>query len=178
MNIKEKLANVTANAASEIIAYKEGVFYRFYNESLYLCNQYLQENESKALKVTLKTYKSAEGECVSVGGMPESSFKARFKEAFIREGYYVIPCSIGIEGYAKWKSHQQTAKEDENAKLQVVNDDNKRDCYQHHWILLSNALIEKVLVTEYLTASPYEFMELFSELRHQIILSYGGGARE
>lgn len=96
MNIEDKLA---LSGRSGVISFiREGMFYRCYQQSLFL---YLTQCEGK-IKILGKCIKKLEGQRVFYGGFPLTQLSQRYPHAVLTEWGAEIQGEWTDEGYMAW----------------------------------------------------------------------------
>ncbi|MFA0080253.1 hypothetical protein AB4427_19310 [Vibrio artabrorum] len=146
MNIETKLALV--ESSQRIVGIKEGMFVRFYEQSLFGWQQWVsKQDQLPTLKVLRKKVKKLNGREVLYGGLPIESLK----QAGIDIGTEaVIELEIIID-FSKWESWRQEQRAqmddiEEKSPCNPCDDDLLNRRYVR--LFLPEAIVNKVMMTE------------------------------
>lgn len=146
MNIETKLALV--ESSQRIVGIKEGMFVRFYEQSLFGWQQWVsKQDQLPTLKVLRKKVKKLNGREVLYGGLPIESLK----QAWIDIGTKaVIELEIIID-FSEWESWRQ------EQRAQMDNIEDKSSCApcdddllnrRYVRLFLPEAIVNKVMMTK------------------------------
>ena len=107
-NIEEKLALVQNSL--HIVGIKEGMFVRFYEQSLFGWQQWAEDNPSlPTLKVLRKVIKKLGGREVVYGGVPLDTLTKQGVEVGL-DGIVRLEHKIDLTDWGEWRSSQQSER--------------------------------------------------------------------
>ncbi len=143
MNIENKLSLV--ESSQRIVGIKEGMFVRFYEQSLFGWQQWVsKQDQLPTLKVLRKKVKKLNGREVLYGGLPIESLK----QAGIDIGTEaVIELEIIID-FSEWESwrQEQRAQMDDTEEKTSCNEELLNRRYVR--LFLPEAIVNKVMTTK------------------------------
>ncbi|MDE1315324.1 hypothetical protein MEG05_14695 [Vibrio aestuarianus] len=146
MNIETKLALVESN--QHIVGIKEGMFVRFYEQSLFGWQQWVsKQDQLPTLKVLRKKVKKLNGREVLYGGLPIESLK----QAGIDIGTEVVIELEIIIDFSEWESwrQEQCAQMDDIEEKSPCNPcDDELLNRRYVRLFLPEAIVNKVRVTK------------------------------
>lgn len=160
MKIEEKLALSRSVKEGKVIGIQEGLFIRFYNESLYAWQQWVKAYpELPMLKVNIKSIKKLDGQIIVYGGLPLSVLEKRAIELG-EDGIVVIQYEADMSGWQEWYE-SQTKVED---KQVLVDNQDDSQCFIR--LYLPKSLIGRIQSLEVLGCD--ETSQVLSEVKHFI----------
>ncbi|WGW01369.1 hypothetical protein QF117_11305 [Vibrio sp. YMD68] len=178
MNIEQKLALIKKEGGRYIVCFKEGLFVRFYNQSLYLCNQALVARNQKALCIRSKPLKVLENQYVVSGGFPQTHLMKKLGEAVIDKGQgcYYIEHAFELSGYQSWfvnnVAHEESRLVTENGCSFAANQAAQQSSQINNHdisVKITSELVNKIILIDYWHATPYDMISLLAELKRLII---------
>ncbi len=146
MNIETKLALV--ESSQRIVGIKEGMFVRFYEQSLFGWQQWVsKQDQLPTLKVLRKKVKKLNGREVLYGGLPIESLK----QAGIDIGTEVVielEIIIDFSEWESWRQEQRAQMDDIEEKLPCNPCDDDLLNRRYVRLFLPEAIVNKVMMSK------------------------------
>ncbi|MBD1574651.1 MULTISPECIES: hypothetical protein [Shewanella] len=146
MNIETKLALV--ESSQRIVGIKEGMFVRFYEQSLFGWQQWVsKQDQLPTLKVLRKKVKKLNGREVLYGGLPIESLKQAGIDIGT-EAVIELEIIIDFSEWESWRQEQRAQMDDieEKSPCNPCDDDLLNRRYVR--LFLPEAIVNKVMMTE------------------------------
>ena len=120
MNIEDKVRlSKEAVLSNKFIGIKEGMFVRFYNESLFVWQQWAVLNQAlPSLKIIAKTIKKMNNQWIFYGGLPVSILENE-GVCLNKDGIVSIDFDIDMRGYLQWCEKRKPSLIAINKKMDV-----------------------------------------------------------
>lgn len=146
MNIETKLALV--ESSQRIVGIKEGMFVRFYEQSLFGWQQWVsKQDQLPTLKVLRKKVKKLNGREVLYGGLPIESLKQAGIDIGT-EAVIELEIIIDFSEWESWRQEQRAQMDDieEKSPCNPCDDDLLNRRYVR--LFLPEAIVNKVMMTK------------------------------
>ncbi|CAH7259545.1 conserved hypothetical protein [Vibrio chagasii] len=146
MNIETKLALI--ESSQRIVGIKEGMFVRFYEQSLFGWQQWVsKQDQLPTLKVLRKKVKKLNGREVLYGGLPIESLKQAGIDIGT-EAVIELEIIIDFSEWESWRQEQRAQMDDieEKSPCNPCDDDLLNRRYVR--LFLPEAIVNKVMMTE------------------------------
>ncbi len=146
MNIETKLALV--ESSQRIVGIKEGMFVRFYEQSLFGWQQWVsKQDQLPTLKVLRKKVKKLNGREVLYGGLPIESLKQAGIDIGT-EAIIELEIIIDFSEWESWRQEQRAQMDDieEKSPCNPCDDDLLNRRYVR--LFLPEAIVNKVMMTK------------------------------
>lgn len=146
MNIETKLALV--ESSQRIVGIKEGMFVRFYEQSLFGWQQWVsKQDQLPTLKVLRKKVKKLNGREVLYGGLPIESLKQAGIDIGT-EAVIELEIIIDFSEWESWRQEQRAQMDDIEEKLPCNPCDDDLLNRRYVRLFLPEAIVNKVMMTE------------------------------
>lgn len=146
MNIETKLALV--ESSQRIVGIKEGVFVRFYEQSLFGWQQWVsKQDQLPTLKVLRKKVKKLNGREVLYGGLPIESLKQAGIDIGT-EAVIELEIIIDFSEWESWRQEQRAQMDDIEEKLPCNPCDDDLLNRRYVRLFLPEAIVNKVMMTK------------------------------
>ena len=143
MNIENKLSLV--ESSQRIVGIKEGMFVRFYEQSLFGWQQWAsKQDQLPTLKVLKKKVKKLNGREVLYGGLPIESLKQAGIDVGT-EAVIALETIIDFSGWESWRQ-EQCAQMDDTEEKTSCNEELLNRRYVR--LFLPEAIVNKVMTTK------------------------------
>ena len=146
MNIETKLALI--ESSQRIVGIKEGMFVRFYEQSLFGWQQWVsKQDQLPTLKVLRKKVKKLNGREVLYGGLPIESLKQAGIDIGT-EAVIELEIIIDFSEWESWRQEQRAQMDDleEKSPCNPCDDDLLNRRYVR--LFLPEAIVNKVMMTK------------------------------
>ncbi|MCW8349310.1 hypothetical protein MD535_25360 [Vibrio sp. ZSDZ65] len=145
MNIETKLALV--ESSQRIVGIKEGMFVRFYEQSLFGWQQWVsKQDQLPTLKVLRKKVKKLNGREVLYGGLPIESLKQAGIDIGT-EAVIELEIIIDFSEWESWRQEQRAQMDDIEEKLPCNPCDDDLLNRRYVRLFLPEAIVNKVMMT-------------------------------
>ncbi|BDP31451.1 hypothetical protein ACNKV7_003515 [Vibrio cholerae] len=146
MNIETKLALV--ESSQRIVGIKEGMFVRFYEQSLFGWQQWVsKQDQLPTLKVLRKKVKKLNGREVLYGGLPIESLKQAGIDIGT-EAVIELEIIIDFSEWESWRQEQRAQMDDIEEKLPCNPCDDDLLNRRYVRLFLPEAIVNKVMMTK------------------------------
>lgn len=146
MNIENKLALV--ESSQRIVGIKEGMFVRFYEQSLFGWQQWVsKQDQLPTLKVLRKKVKKLNGREVLYGGLPIESLKQAGIDIGT-EAVIELEIIIDFSEWEYWRQEQRAQMDDVEEKLPCNPCDDDLLNRRYVRLFLPEAIVNKVMMTK------------------------------
>ena len=146
MNIETKLALV--ESSQRIVGIKEGMFVRFYEQSLFGWQQWVsKQDQLPTLKVLRKKVKKLNGREVLYGGLPIESLKQAGIDIGT-EAVIELEIIIDFSEWEYWRQEQRAQMDDIEEKLPCKPCDDDLLNRRYVRLFLPEAIVNKVMMTK------------------------------
>ncbi|CAH7128381.1 MULTISPECIES: hypothetical protein [Gammaproteobacteria] len=146
MNIENKLALV--ESSQRIVGIKEGMFVRFYEQSLFGWQQWVsKQDQLPTLKVLRKKVKKLNGREVLYGGLPIESLKQAGIDIGT-EAVIELEIIIDFSEWESWRQEQRAQMDDIEEKLPCNPCDDDLLNRRYVRLFLPEAIVNKVMMTK------------------------------
>ncbi|EOW9163559.1 hypothetical protein VH1709_contig000100-0005 [Vibrio harveyi] len=146
MNIENKLALV--ESSQRIVGIKEGMFVRFYEQSLFGWQQWVsKQDQLPTLKVLRKKVKKLNGREVLYGGLPIESLKQAGIDIGT-EAVIELEIIIDFSEWEYWRQEQRAQMDDIEEKLPCNPCDDDLLNRRYVRLFLPEAIVNKVMMTK------------------------------
>ena len=146
MNIEAKLALV--ESSQRIVGIKEGIFVRFYEQSLFGWQQWVsKQDQLPTLKVLRKKVKKLNGREVLYGGLPIESLKQAGIDIGT-EAVIELEIIIDFSEWEYWRQEQRAQMDDIEEKLPCNPCDDDLLNRRYVRLFLPEAIVNKVMMTK------------------------------
>ncbi|MFV8387525.1 hypothetical protein ACNO5E_25845 [Vibrio parahaemolyticus] len=146
MNIETKLALV--ESSQRIVGIKEGMFVRFYEQSLFGWQQWVsKQDQLPTLKVLRKKVKKLNGREVLYGGLPIESLKQAGIDIGT-EAVIELEIIIDFSEWEYWRQEQRAQMDDIEEKLPCNPCDDDLLNRRYVRLFLPEAIVNKVMMTK------------------------------
>lgn len=146
MNIENKLSLV--ESSQRIVGIKEGMFVRFYEQSLFGWQQWVsKQDQLPTLKVLRKKVKKLNGREVLYGGLPIESLKQAGIDIGT-EAVIELEIIIDFSEWESWRQEQRAQMDDIEEKLPCNPCDDDLLNRRYVRLFLPEAIVNKVMMTK------------------------------
>ncbi|WP_230857726.1 hypothetical protein, partial [Vibrio fluvialis] len=146
VNIETKLALV--ESSQRIVGIKEGMFVRFYEQSLFGWQQWVsKQDQLPTLKVLRKKVKKLNGREVLYGGLPIESLKQAGIDIGT-EAVIELEIIIDFSEWESWRQEQRAQMDDIEEKLPCNPCDDDLLNRRYVRLFLPEAIVNKVMMTK------------------------------